>query len=73
MAIPTSQQLSEAAAQPWLLAWRRLIEPWRWICLGCGCSETNPCVLATTRSEFDPREDLAPCSWVAPGLCSGCA
>ena len=72
MTIPTDA-LTAAAAQPWVLAWRRLCEPWLWKCRECGCTETTPCVLTAARSEFDPREDIFPCSWFAPGLCSGCA
>lgn len=35
-------------------------------CRGCGCTDDRPCLLEIP--------GLAPvtCSWVAPGLCSGC-
>lgn len=36
------------------------------ICRGCGCTEDRPCLLEI------PGLAPVPCSWVAPGLCSGC-
>ena len=31
---------------------------WSWVCLGCGCTDWNPCE--------------GGCAWVRPGLCTSC-
>lgn len=66
--------LAAAARQPWVIAWRRVLEVMTAIealqhCRVCGCTDDDACA-------FDPIGDDAgtvPCWWVAPGLCSGCA
>jgi len=41
------------------------------VCEVCGCTDDNPCVGFLPVGD-GPSQEVT-CSWVAPGLCSGCA